>query len=478
MKRLFLSALLLAFISLSAQDFRPFLPGTIHYYGASAGNFSVRVDSAGVVGADSAFWLNRVIGPACSPVGSFRYYFQDGYEGRMGDHYLAGADGAYRVVGQAGDTLTLHTRLPLGSPWPFLSGTALTASVAARTATTTFGVPDTVLTIAISDGSNYSLSQHFGLLDGPSLDGYLQGATAVQFQLAREPLPPPTVDQYVTWQPGDAFTTLKGVAIDIVQYRNYTVINRWTNVAQDSVWIEVNRQYTLVIPPDQDTFVYAPVLDTLLYTQGMIAMARLATGELDTVNQPVRVASRWDYATAFGGEVRLLFDNYQVTTSNFGIDTCGLWGMIAPPCDDPMPNQIVEGFGNVHRTYPVGATITLCLTDVDRILCYHRVGDSLVCPQWLSQVTAVEEPGLQGRFALAGSGSGHPRLVWEGLIPGRYQIRLADLQGRILSQQSRLLGMAGEEEIALPGSAGLYLLRVEDLTGGGTWTTRVPLFHD
>jgi hypothetical protein len=106
------------------------------------------------------------------------------------------------------------------------------------------------------------------------------------------------------------------------------------------------------------------------------------------------------------------------------------------------------------------------------------VGDSLVCPLWLSQVTGVQEPGIQGRFSLAGSAAGHPRLVWESLAPGSYRISLTDLQGRILSQQTRLLGAAGEEGIVLPGSAGLYLLRVEDIAGGGTWTARLAKVTD
>jgi hypothetical protein len=476
MKYILFHALLFACNFLFAQDYRPFLPGKLHYYSAGNNSFSVRVVTAGVVGGDSAFWLNRVVGPACNPPGTFRHYFKDGFEGRMGDHFIEEAGGAKRIIGQAGDTLTLHTRMPLAASWPFLSGTGLTATLQARAATTTFGVSDTVLAIAVSDGNTFSLSQHFGLLDGPSLDGYLQGLTAVPFQLARQPLPPPSVAEYVTWQPGDAFTTLKGVAIDIVEYNNYTVLNRWANVQQDSLWVEVNRQLTLVIPPDQDTFVYAFVQDTLLYTQRMFAMARVATGELDTLPQPIRVASRWDYATAYGGEVRLLFNNYQLTTPYFGIDTCGLWGMLAAPCDDPLAGQIVEGFGSVSQVYTVGATMTWCATDVARILCYHRVGDSLFCPYWLSQLTGVDAPGIQGRFSIAGSATGQPRLIWEGLVAGSYRISVSDLQGRVLSSTAPSLQESGSQAIDLPGPAGIYLLRVEDLVGGGSWVVRLPRF--
>jgi hypothetical protein len=475
MRHILLSALLLACFFLPAQDFRPFLLGKTHYYAAGVDKFSIRVNAVGMAGADSAFWLNRVIGPACNPPFTVRHYFTVGHEGRMGDHFIKSADGAFRVVSQAGDTLTLHTRLPLATPWPFLSGTPLTATIQARNATMTFGVADTVLTIAVSNGNNYSLSQHFGLLSGRTFDSYFLGSPAANIQLVRPPLPPPTVDEYVDWQPGDKFTTLSGVPIFIEKYNNYTVLNRWTNANADSLWIEVNLLPIVVLPPS-DRYVYAPVLDTLLYTNNMIAMSWLATGELDTTIQPIHVSHRWDYAAGFGNEVRVLFDNYQVTTHYFGFDTCGLWGLLFPPCSDPMPGQIVEGFGNVHRVFPSGFTTTTCLTDVLQLLCYRRAGDSLVCPQWLDQLVGVPSSGIQGSLQIANSASGQPQMVWEGLFAGDYRITLSDLQGRVLDSQTAYLREAGSQDIPLPGPAGIYLLRVEDLAGGGNWVVRLPKF--
>jgi hypothetical protein len=476
MKHILLGALLLAYFFLPAQDYRPFLPGRLHYFSATGPDFSVRVDSAGLVGADSAFWMNRIIGTACNPPGTFRHYFKDGFEGRMGDHFIAGADGAFRIVSQPGDTLTLHTRLPLATPWPFLTGTALTAELQSRSATTTFGVADSVLDIAVSDGNHYTLSQHFGLLDGINFSGYFSIHAAVPCTLVRAPNLPPTLNEYVTWQPGDAFTYVKDRGMQLGKFNNYTVRDRWTNAAGDSLWLEVNNQFTLTIPPNMDTIAYPTVVDTLLYTDGLPALARLATGELDSTLQPIRIAHSWDYATSFGGEIRLRYDNYQFSSPDFWVDSCGYYSIIAPPCDDPYPGQMVEEFGIVRYVYSIGATITLCVTDVGEMLCYKRATDSIVCPAWLELATGIEEVGIKGELRIAASASGQPSLLWDGLNPGLYRLQLCDLQGRVLSDQSLQLDASGSQAIDLPGAAGLYLLHVEDLAGGGNWIARLPKF--
>lgn len=476
MKHILLGALLLAWFFLPAQDYRPFLPGRLHYFSVMGADFSVRVDSAGLVGADSAFWMNRVVGGACNPPGTFRHYFKDGFEGRMGDHFIAGSDGAYRIVSQTGDTLTFHTKIPSFTLWNFMSGTTLVAEIQSRLPTTTFGVADSVLDIALSDGHHYTLSQHFGLLSGIDFEGYFTGNASLHCTLERAPNLPPNVNEYVTWQVGDAFTYVKDRGMQLGKFNNYTVRDRWTNAAGDSLWLEVNNQFTLTIPPNMDTIAYPTVVDTLLYTNDLVALAGLATGELDTNIQPIRVSRWWEYATVFGGEISLRYDNYQFSAPDFGIDTCGLYGMLAPPCDDPYPVHIVEGFGLVRWEYSIGWTMTTCVTDVGEMLCYKRATDSIVCPAWLELATGIEEVGIKGELRIAASVSGQPSLLWDGLNPGLYRLQLCDLQGRVLSDQSLQLDASGSQAIDLPDAAGLYLLRVEDLAGGGNWIARLPKF--
>jgi hypothetical protein len=476
MKHIFLSALLLACFFLPAQDYRPFLPGKIHYYTASNSNFSVRVDAVGLIAPDSAFWMNPVIGQACFGSSSFPYYFRDDKEGRMGDHFIQGADGAFRVVSRTGDTLTLHTRLPIATPWPFLTGSSLTATLQSRTAATTFGQADSVLTIQVSDGNSYTLSQHFGLLVGINFSAYfsLQGATLCQ--LARIPNTLPHAADYVAWQPGDAFTYVKDRGMQLGKFNNYVVRNRWANAVGDTLWLEVDHQFTLTIPPNMDTIAYAVALDTLRYTDDDIYLARLATGELDSTHQPIQVASHWDDAVNFGGALRHHYQRYPLVAPYIYEDSCGWSAPVAPPCDDPYPAQIVEGFGLVRKEYVIGQNMVLCFTDIEELLCYQRGTDSIVCPAWLELATGLPSPGIQGSLQVAGSASGQPRLVWEGLVPGDYRISLCELQGRVLHSQTAYLRGAGSQDIPLPGPAGIYLLRVEDLVGGGNWVVRLPKF--
>jgi hypothetical protein len=477
MKHILLGALLLACNFLYAQDYRPFLPGHLHYFNLAGPDLSVRVDSAGLVSGDSAFWMNPVIGQACLNASSFPYYFRDDKEGKMGDHFIVGADGAFRVVSRSGDTLTLHTRLPLATPWPFLTGSSLTATLQSRAATTTFGQMDSVLTILVSDGNSYVLSQRFGLLSGINFSAYFGINGANLWQLARLPNALPSVADYVSWQPGDAFTYVKDRGMQLGKFNNYVVRSRWANAVGDSLWIEVDRQFTLTIPPNMDTIADPPVLDTLLYTNDLIHLARRATGELDTTHQPIRVASHWDDAPNFGGELRLHYQVYPLAAPDMFEDSCGWSAPVAPPCDDPLPGQIVEGFGLVRRVYVIGQTMTFCITDVEELLCYQRGTDSIVCPAWLELATGLDAIRSTGAFSIAGSATGQPRLIWEGLETGSYRISVSDLQGRVVSSRTSSLQASGSQNIDLPGPAGIYLLRIDDLADGSSWVVRLPKFN-
>lgn len=398
----------------------------------------------------------------------------------MGDHFIAGADGAYRVVSQAGDTLVLHTRLPLQTPWAFLTGTSLTAMIQSRSAVTNFGVPDSVLDIAVSDGNHFLLSQHFGLQSGPNFAAYFSVAGVRQCQLIGQPLPPPTVNAYLTWQPGDAYIFVYDRAKSWGKFNHYTIRSRWTNAAQDTVWFEVDRQLTVTMAPD--TIVHPTQVATILYSNQMIAVARLATGEVDTNYDyapsylNLAVSNGWEYAADFGGAMEITFDRYPLTPDNNIIDSCGWWTAIAPPCDFSFPGRMIEGFGNAWEGYAIGATITTCLTDVAEILCYKRGTDSLVCPSWYLGLTGQAEPAALLQFRVASSASGQPRLTWEGLTPGKYRVTLTDLQGRVMEERVQQWGRAGSAEIGLPGAAGLYLLRIESLASGGARTLRLPQF--
>ena len=95
MTRQFLTTfLLLLAISLHAQDYQPFHAGKLHYF-SSASNYSLRVDSVGLAGNDSAFWMNEIAlfpSPACTTFFPPNYYrtplFIPGHEGFFGDRFI------------------------------------------------------------------------------------------------------------------------------------------------------------------------------------------------------------------------------------------------------------------------------------------------------------------------------------------------------------------------------------------------------
>jgi hypothetical protein len=82
----------------------------------------------------------------------------------------------FTLAAANGRTLTLRPRAPLGQSWA--AGIAgLTASVTGRAVSSRVlgGVADSVVTITFSDGQALSLTKTYGLLEGPSLDSYLNG---------------------------------------------------------------------------------------------------------------------------------------------------------------------------------------------------------------------------------------------------------------------------------------------------------------
>jgi hypothetical protein len=175
--------------------------------------------------------------------------------------------------------------------------------------------------------------------------------------------------------------------------------------------------------------------------------------------------------------LRLHYQVYPLAAPDMFEDSCGWSAPVAPPCDDPLPGQIVEGFGLVRRVYVIGQTMTFCITDVEELLCYQRGTDSIVCPAWLELATGLDAIRSTGAFSIAGSATGQPRLIWEGLETGSYRISVSDLQGRVVSSRTSSLQASGSQNIDLPGPAGIYLLRIDDLADGSSWVVRLPKFN-
>ena len=164
------------------QAWQPFRAGTIYQYSETAtpGDTTHTLQlgpGAAVAGtADTVYRFNR---RAPKP-NVQRFQPGNGSDYQLVADNLFGATlraqpGAVFVLAAAnGRTLTLRPRAPLSQNWA--AGPAgLTAHVMSRGVTQVLGRPDSVALIMLSDGQDIRLSKRHGLLDGPSLDSYLNG---------------------------------------------------------------------------------------------------------------------------------------------------------------------------------------------------------------------------------------------------------------------------------------------------------------
>ena len=180
-----LRLLLAALFFLGAGDasaqmaWRPFRSGLIYSYGTAGRDevYTLRLDSAYVTaGGDSAWAFNRVLREigGKTPGEANARFFRRSRNNLFGQRLTwqpGSAEYALETVAegpaQAGATLRLRPRAPLGSTWAASSQPALTATLTGRGLQAVGNQTDTVATITLSSGAVLRLSRRFGLLDGP-----------------------------------------------------------------------------------------------------------------------------------------------------------------------------------------------------------------------------------------------------------------------------------------------------------------------
>jgi hypothetical protein len=183
---LFLPAgLLLAGAAHAQQPWQPFRPGlTYQYHETTPSDVThvLRLAGAGTVVAgapagtapDTLYRFPSMVRPMNTSTGcsTSQRELPDNLFGAT----LRGQARSVFVLGSPnGRTLTLRPRYAVGQSWPTgLPG--LTASVSSRTMQPVLGgAADSVVAIQFSNGQSLHLSKRHGLLDGPSLDSYLNG---------------------------------------------------------------------------------------------------------------------------------------------------------------------------------------------------------------------------------------------------------------------------------------------------------------
>ncbi len=193
------SLLLTAALTAAAQNYRPFGPGRTYHYreaaavaGGADSLYTFRVDSIGVAagGSDSLLLFNRT--QAVSPSGSFGGLLErvNLYGGRF--HWNAATGVARFQTADRPAVVELRTRAAVGQSWLFTTG--VQATLTGRAVAVVLTQPDTVATIALSDGQTLRLSRRFGLISGPDFTNYLgrtyrYSANTIQHQLQLVGLP-------------------------------------------------------------------------------------------------------------------------------------------------------------------------------------------------------------------------------------------------------------------------------------------------
>ena len=174
-------ALLLTLPAVRAQQlWRPFQPGLIYTYCASAATtpplHTLRVDSSYVTPAgDSVYAFNRLMRHPASggTVPAVHYYrsrnnlFGARLRWRSGTAEFFLEANAEANSGGSATELRLLPRVPVGSTWAASSQLALTATLTSRGFGNGTGLPDTVATITLSNGQLIQLGRLTGLVRGP-----------------------------------------------------------------------------------------------------------------------------------------------------------------------------------------------------------------------------------------------------------------------------------------------------------------------
>ncbi|SDX88890.1 T9SS type A sorting domain-containing protein [Hymenobacter psychrophilus] len=172
---LLLALLLITALAATAQNWRPFRPnGAVHAYmlsrnGAATDSIlTLRLDSAGVRGADSLYFFNRIMRPVKSTNLGERWRKSRNnqfgarlrYEGATRVYWLEWA----AEVGEPARSIPLPVFRKAGTTFTGSSGP--TATVVSRTVREFNGQSDSVATLQVGT-ETYELSKNYGLLAGP-----------------------------------------------------------------------------------------------------------------------------------------------------------------------------------------------------------------------------------------------------------------------------------------------------------------------
>lgn len=457
--------LLLFFSSASAQNYRLFQPSKLHYF-SSTDNYTIRVDSFGYNGADSVFYLNKRAEPKvpnCTT--TIDYGFNLGLEGFFGDHFIEQPNGRIVVVSKTGDSLFFETNFPTNTNWNFNALGTMTAKIVNKTSANTFGVPDSLLEIEVTNGSQnhiIELSKEFGFYSGKNLGIYF-GLPDLGNATLAFPAKAFKVNEYVQWQAGESFTYVYHSLAAVDYYDNYRVMNRYESPNGDTVILYTELRQSYFDLASSGNFGFFPLeLDTLVYAWEDLGMISLATHEINSIFPELYYAKSWLFD---GQRIKRNYGRYGGTISDLDQNGSYIGGIYSPDGCIAAPYQFTEGLGVVHWEHIATSTITTSIYATHELICYSQNGDSVPCPPNALLTGTKDLQTMESKLWLS-SNDEIGKLNWESMQAGEYEMKIYDLSGKVLFQNSLLFQSNGEFSFTLPKSNGIYLLALENTKTG------------
>lgn len=333
-----LAGLLLAGAAHAQQPWQPFRPGLNYQYHETIPSdvthvLRLAVTGTVVAGTPDTLYRFPSMVRAISTPNSCATSQRELPDNLFGATLLGQARSVFVLGSPNGRTLTLRPRYPVGQSWPTgLPG--LTASVGSRALQPVLGgVTDSVVTIQFSDGQSLHLSKRHGLLNGPSLDSYLNGRYARR-ALTLSAIPERGLGSPLTgphavynFQPGDVFQHTNITPCG-VEYQQDSVLTRQASRTGDTLtytmqtWLKVSNsggRYCTALPGTT----YSTSVTTLRVSNA--TMPNVLTNYVSGIGYTQPVSSN---AAQFGG--RPTYYVYAATPCPYmSADSAGLGGVNA-----------------------------------------------------------------------------------------------------------------------------------------------------
>lgn len=473
-----------------AQNWNPVLTGETQHYrlpGAAHITHSIRIDSAKAAGADSVYYLNRVLERYYLPLGADTLWAPLRNQGQfLGQTMTRKPDGslvfhAYRGLGDTAFIILPHAGP--GASWMAVPQGSVTATVVSVAAGTVLGEADSLKTIQFSNGAEWVLSKNHGLVRCPDFINQsaveLSGLETRQLgdRLYR-------LEDFFDFQAGDVFeyesyySGLSGYATYYLKRRilekevlpdgfRYYTEEKWKSVAAgwmaginfttDTTWWEFKRPYFSTISN--------------------------YPGQLFSIKNDFYFPENRFSTTAFFPEGILLGTKFNYVPQNTGARYCSV--LMPPDANtDPFIAIFSDGLDcaeeQYHMEFRRGLGRTSCLFSVVDNYLVETLrgavvqGDTFgaIRPDWV--FTGAETPEVKPAavqiFPNPAQGKAWMSVEKGGREPVR--VTLTDAFGRHLRSFEALPSAAGNYELDLSGlSAGTHFLLV--CGAGEAWYGKV-----